>query len=140
MAESRFLQLRLRSTPIDVVKFAKVDIPRLVDQKTTVMIRLKAMMRHAQPGIWSALLNLQVEPTVLIVDPCGTEDLEIIDVFKLPKYVFAASNEWFLLGCLHKEVEGEFVDHKKAIRFPGCKPVHPEDLVDLMLGRKISST
>lgn len=30
---------------------------------------------------------------------------------------------------LDEEVEGEFVDPKKAIRLPGCKLVHPEDLM-----------
>lgn len=139
-AESRYLQLRLRSTPIDVVQLPQVDISSLVDQNATVVSRLAAMMRHARPNIRSALLNLKVRPTVLIVDLFGTEAFEIADEFKIPKYVFVASNAWFLAlavysPILDEEVEGEFVDQKEPIRLPGCKPVRPEDLVDPMLDR-----
>ncbi|PRQ47679.1 putative anthocyanidin 3-O-glucosyltransferase [Rosa chinensis] len=80
-------------------------------------------------------------PTMLIVDFFGTESLPIAEEFGISKYVYIASNAWFLSlmvysPTLDEEVKGEFVDEKEPLKIPGCRSVHPQiDIVDGMQDR-----
>ena len=58
----------------------------------------------------------------------------------MAKYVFVASNAWFLAltiyaQVLDKQIVGQYVDQKKPLQIPGCEPVRPCDVVDPMLDR-----
>ena len=55
------------------------------------------------------------------------------------KYVFVTTALPLALAVyisiLDKEVEGEYVDQKEPLRLPGCMPVRPDDVVDLLMNR-----
>ncbi|KAL1212320.1 UDP-glycosyltransferase 72D1 [Cardamine amara subsp. amara] len=56
------------------------------------------------------------------------------------KYVYVPSHARFLavlvyLPILDKIVEGEYVKIKEPLKIPGCKPVGPKELMEMMLDR-----
>jgi coniferyl-alcohol glucosyltransferase len=139
-AESDVIQSCMSPKLFDIVQLPPVDISGLVDANATVFTQLSVMMREARPAIRSAISAWNPRPTLLIVDLFGTESLAIADELEMPKYVYVASNAWFLaltirVPFLDKEVEGEYVDQVEPLRLPGCKSVWPEHLVDPMLDR-----
>jgi coniferyl-alcohol glucosyltransferase len=139
-AESDVIQSCMSPKLFDIVQLPPVDISGLVDANSMIVTRLSVIMREARPAIRSAISAWNPRPTVLIVDLFGTESLPIADELDMPKYVYVASNAWFLaltirVPLLDKEVEGEYVDQVEPLRLPGCKSVWPEDLVDPMLDR-----
>jgi len=97
-------------------------------------------MRHSIPSIKSALTNLPLPPSALIVDIFGTEALSLALELNIPKFVYVASHAWFLSlyvysPVLDKQIQGEYIDQKEPLKIPGCKSVRPNDLVDLMMDR-----
>ena len=54
------------------------------------------MMREVRPALRSALSAMKPRPTILIVDLFGTESMPIADEFDMLKYIYIASNVWFL--------------------------------------------
>lgn len=133
--------IKAATTPkLSVVELPPVDISGLVDQHTAVVACLAVMMREIRPAFRSALRDMAFPPTMLIVDLFGTESLPIGDELGIPKYVYLASNAWFLSlitysPTLDKEVEGEYVERTEPLKIPGCRPVRPEDVADPMLDR-----
>lgn len=133
--------IKAATTPkLRVVELPPVDISGLVDQHTAVVACLAVMMREIRPAFRSALRDMAFPPTMLIVDLFGTESLPIGDELGIPKYVYLASNAWFLSlitysPTLDKEVEGEYVERTEPLKIPGCRPVRPEDVADPMLDR-----
>lgn len=133
--------IKAATTPkLRVVELPPVDISSLVDQHTAVVACLAVMMREIQPAFRLALRDMAFPPTMLIVDLFGTESLPIGDELGIPKYVYLASNAWFLSlitysPTLDKEVEGEYVQRTEPLKIPGCRPVRPEDVADPMLDR-----
>jgi coniferyl-alcohol glucosyltransferase len=139
-AESDVIQSCMSPKLLDIVQLPPVDISGLVDANSMIVTRLSVIMREARPAIRSAISAWNPRPTLLIVDLFGTESLPIADELDMPKYVYVASNAWFLaltirVPFLDKEVEGEYVDQVEPLRLPGCKSVRPEDVVDPMLDR-----
>ncbi|PRQ47686.1 putative anthocyanidin 3-O-glucosyltransferase [Rosa chinensis] len=64
-------------------------------------------------------------PTMLIVDLFGIESLPIAEEFGIPKYVYIASNAWFLSVMIYsptldEQVKGKFVDLEDPLEIPGC--------------------
>ncbi|KAE7999885.1 hypothetical protein FH972_004274 [Carpinus fangiana] len=111
-AESNVIQSCMSPKLFDIVQLPPIDISSLVDANSTIVTRLSVMMREAQPAIRSAISSWNPQPTLLIVDLFGTESLPIADELDMPKYVYVASNAWFLaltirVPFLDKEVEGE---------------------------------
>lgn len=81
---------------------------------------------------------MKFRPTMLIVDFFGTESLPIAEEFGIHKYVYIASNAWFLSlmvysPTLDEQVKGELVDQKEPLDIPGCRSIRPKiDVVDGM--------
>lgn len=139
-AESHVIQSSMSPKLFDIVQLPPVDISGLVDANATIVTQLSVIMREARPAIRSAISASKPRPTVLIVDLFGTESIPIADEFDMLKYVYVASNAWFLaltiyVPFLDKEVEGEYAHRVDSLRLPGCNSVRPEDVVDPMLDR-----
>lgn len=132
--------IKAATTKLRVVELPPVDISGLVDTHSAVATCLAVMMREIRPAFLSALRHMAFPPTMLIVDLFGTESLPVGDELGIPKFVYVASNAWFLslttyCPTLDKEVEGEYVEQTEPLKIPGCRPVRPEDVVDPMLDR-----
>ncbi|XP_061374485.1 anthocyanidin 3-O-glucosyltransferase 5-like [Gastrolobium bilobum] len=137
-AETNILKSAMTSELIDVVEIPSANI----DGDAGMVTRLCVMMREALPAIRSALSDMTVRPSVLVVDVFGTEALSIAQELNMPKYVFVASHAWFLSlviysPALDKQVEGQYVDQKEPLKIPGCNSVRPEDVVEPMLDRNV---
>ncbi|KAA8531810.1 hypothetical protein F0562_006473 [Nyssa sinensis] len=139
-AESQLLHPPTGPKLFNIIELPPVDVSGLLDPDAKVVTQLAVMMREARPGIRSALSNMEIRPTVFIVDFFGTESFEIADEFDMSKYVFVPTTAWLtaLMAYCHvldKEVKGQYVDQKEPLRLPGCKALRPEDVVDPMLDR-----
>jgi coniferyl-alcohol glucosyltransferase len=133
-AESDVIQSCMSPRLFDIMQIPLVDISGLVDTNATVVTQISVMMREARPANCSAISAWNPRPTVLIVDLFGTESLPIADELDMPKYVYVASNAWFLaltirVPFLDKEVEGEYVDQVEPLRLPGASCRTPLKLI-----------
>ncbi|XP_061374477.1 anthocyanidin 3-O-glucosyltransferase 5-like [Gastrolobium bilobum] len=141
-AETHILKSAMTSELIDVIEIPSANISGLIDADAGLLTLLSMMMRQTLPAIRSALSNMTVRPSVLIVDLFGTEALSIAQELNLLKYVFCASHAWSLSltiysPTLDEQVEGQYVDQKEPLKIPGCNPVRPEDVIDPMLDRNV---
>lgn len=138
--EREVLRSAMNPPLCDIVELPPVDISGLVRQDCAVVTAIAVTMRESKPVLRSAISAMKLPPTLLIVDLFGTESLEIADELGIPKYVFMASNAWFValtvyLPALDELVKGEYVDQTESFSIPGCKSVKPEEVVDPMLDR-----
>ncbi|CAI9110719.1 OLC1v1010788C1 [Oldenlandia corymbosa var. corymbosa] len=133
--------LSLASGPdVEILEIPPVDISHLVDANTKLVARLRIMSREALPAVRSAIAGMKDRPDVLIGDLFSTEALAVAAEFKMPKYMYVASNAWFtaLLAYtpfLHEQIDGQYIDQTEPLKIPGCNSVRPEDVVDPMVDR-----
>ncbi|XP_023551829.1 anthocyanidin 3-O-glucosyltransferase 5-like [Cucurbita pepo subsp. pepo] len=121
-----------------VIELPPADMSDVTD--STVVGRLCITMRRHVPALRSAVSALTTLPSVLIADIFATESFAVADEFHMAKYVFVASNAWFLalticLPVLDKQITGQYVDQNEPLHIPGCEPVRPCDVIDPLLDR-----
>ncbi|GMJ07935.1 hypothetical protein like AT2G18570 [Hibiscus trionum] len=134
-AESQVIESFTSLNLCEVIVLPPPDISHIIDPDATVVTRIAVLMRETRPAFSSAISALSSPPTVLIVDLFGTDNLEIADEFKIPKFVYIATHAWFValtlyLPVLHESVKGEYGDEKNGLFIPGCMPLQPEDVID----------
>lgn len=139
-AEPQVLRSAMTPKLCEIIQLPPPNISCLIDPEATVCTRLFVLMREIRPAFRAAVSALKFRPAAIIVDLFGTESLEVAKELGIAKYVYIASNAWFLaltiyVPILDKEVEGEFVLQKEPMKIPGCRPVRPEEVVDPMLDR-----
>ncbi|XVF15708.1 hypothetical protein REPUB_Repub09cG0178900 [Reevesia pubescens] len=125
---------------LNIVSLPSIDISNKVDQAAHIATKIAVMIRESLPGLRSSIAAMKSRPTALIVDLFGTEALAVADEFKMLKYVFIASNAWFLgitiyAPSVEKIVDEEHVRQQKPLKIPGCKPVRFEDTLGANLNR-----
>ncbi|KAK1587513.1 hypothetical protein Q3G72_018640 [Acer saccharum] len=141
------VESQLRNLPnpklLNVVTLPPVDISGLVDPDASIVTKIIVMMRETLPALRSAIISTtrQLRPTALVVDLFGSEAMAIADEFEMLKYVFIASNAWFLSATayfptINKRLEEEHINEKKPLMIPGCKPVRFEDTLEAFLDPK----
>ncbi|KAJ4889007.1 UDP-glycosyltransferase 72D1 [Raphanus sativus] len=124
----------------EVTELPPVDTDHSVEPNATVFTKIVEKMRAAKPVVQDAIKSMTQKPTVMIVDFLGTGMMSIADDAGMAKYVYVASNSWFLalmmyLPVLDKVVEGEYIDIKEPMKIPGCRSIGPDDLIETMLDR-----
>nr|XP_016485120.1 PREDICTED: anthocyanidin 3-O-glucosyltransferase 5-like [Nicotiana tabacum] len=139
-AETEILTSAKNSKLINIIEIPAVDISNLIDANTKMIALLCILVRETLPVVKSVISAEKHILDALIVDLFCPEALPIAKEFGLPNYLFIPTNAWFTaltIYCpvLDKEIEGEYVDEDEPLQIPGCKPVHPEDVVDPMLDR-----
>lgn len=135
-AESQILKSATNPSLYTIIQIPSPNIP----SDLHLNARLCVTMRHAIPSIKSAITILPVRPSAFIVDIFGTESLILAEELNIPKFVYVASNAWFLSLLLYspildKQIKTPYLEHNEPLKIPGCKPVRPVDLVDPMLDR-----
>ncbi|KAK1587694.1 hypothetical protein Q3G72_015935 [Acer saccharum] len=132
----------LDSSPNDhlnVMLLPSVDISGIVDPDTNMVTKIVVTMHESLPALRSAISGMKIRPTALIVDLFGTGAMPIADEFEMLKYVFIASNAWFLATTIYapfvdkKVLDDEHVDQKKPLKIPGCSSVRFEDTLEAFL-------
>ncbi|KAL6224674.1 hypothetical protein ACLB2K_003529 [Fragaria x ananassa] len=144
-AESELLDASAFPCGLDIIELPSPDVSCLLHPDAAVVTRLAEMMRQVRPAFRAALHDMinfrHRRPTVLIVDLFGTQSLPIAEEFGIPKYVYIASNAWFLSVMIYsptldEQVKGEFNDLKDPLQIPGCRQLSPEhDIVNALLDR-----
>ncbi|KAM4118094.1 hypothetical protein ACB094_02G174700 [Castanea mollissima] len=98
------------------------------------------VIESAMPAFRSSISAMNSRLTILIADLFGTEFFPIADEFQMLKYIYIASNAWFLAmfvysPILDKEVEGEYEDQKEPFIIPGCRSLRPHNVIEAMQDR-----
>ncbi|KAL1205790.1 UDP-glycosyltransferase 72D1 [Cardamine amara subsp. amara] len=139
--ETEAISLAAERTACEIMELPSVDVDNLVEPGATVITKIVVKMRAMKPTVRDAVKSMKRKPTVMIVDFFGTELMSVAsDLDLTAKYVYVTSHSWFLavlvyLPILDKIVEGEYVKIKEPLKIPGCKPVGPKELMEMMLDR-----
>ncbi|KAL5752752.1 hypothetical protein ACOSQ2_023259 [Xanthoceras sorbifolium] len=127
------------SEHLDVLMLPTVDISGIVDPDENFVIKIVVTMHESLSAIRSAICGMKIRPTALIVDLFGTEAMAIADELEMLKYVFIASNAWFLAATIYgpavdkKVLDDEHINQKKPLKIPGCTPIRFEDTLEAFL-------
>ncbi|KAK9669932.1 hypothetical protein RND81_13G164900 [Saponaria officinalis] len=118
--------------------FDTVVLPNVVDDslgvepKTGIIPRMLGMVRGALPTLRSSISEMVVKPTAIIVDQFGIEAVKVLaEEFDVLKYVFIASNAWFLAYNAYLPYVQNKVDPNKMFYIPGCESIPGRDLLQL---------
>ncbi|KAI3978774.1 hypothetical protein MKX01_015949, partial [Papaver californicum] len=79
---------------------------------------------------------------VLITDFFSTDGFDIANKVGIPKYIYFCPAAYIFsfmmyLLTLDRKVQEEFINLKKPIHTPGCKPIQPNDLPDPLWDCKV---
>ncbi|CAK9324262.1 unnamed protein product [Citrullus colocynthis] len=137
-AENKVIAAAEAADLFTVVELPPADMSDVTE--SSVVGRLAITMRRHVPAFRSAVSALTSLPSVLIADIFATESFAVADEFHMAKYVFVASNAWFLALTVYaqvwdKQIVGQYVDQKEPLQIPGCEPVRPCDVIDPLLDR-----
>ncbi|KAL0872420.1 hypothetical protein Bca101_022125 [Brassica carinata] len=114
--------------PKFVIRFIQLDVSGQ-DLTGSLLTKLAEMMRKAIPHIRSAVVELELKPSVFVVDLLGTEALVVAKELEIKKtYVLVTTSAWFLaltvyMASLDKETLYKHLYINGALLIPGCSPV-----------------
>lgn len=123
----------------NAVTLPLANISSLVNPDASLGEKILVLMHKSLPALRSAISAMKFRPTALIVDFFGTEAMDVADEFELLKYMFIASNAWFLACFIHapaidkKLLTDEHFNLEKPMELPGCMPVRFQDSLELFL-------
>ncbi|KZV57942.1 anthocyanidin 3-O-glucosyltransferase 5-like [Dorcoceras hygrometricum] len=125
---------------VEIVRLPPVEISSLVNPSTKVATRMYLIMQEAVPLVRSAIAAMDRRPDAFVVVHFGLDSLRVAAELNIPKYVLFTTTAWFLALSLYspildEEIKGRYIDEPGPLDIPGCKPVRPEDLVEMMLDR-----
>ncbi|KAJ0098136.1 hypothetical protein Patl1_28879 [Pistacia atlantica] len=123
---------------LNIVLLPTTDISGLVDPDASIVTKLVVMMHQSLPALRSTISAMKFRPMALIVDLFGTEAMKVADEFGMLKYVFIASNAWFLAVTIYapavdKKELAVHVNQQQLLKIPGCKPVEFQDTLEAFL-------
>ncbi|KAH7566448.1 hypothetical protein JRO89_XS08G0163900 [Xanthoceras sorbifolium] len=143
--EASTVQSHLQNSPeytnnnlFKVVSLPSVDTSASVDTDATVATKIIVMMHESLPALRSAISAMKPRPTAMIVDLFGTEAMAMADEFGMLKYMFIASNAWFLAAMIYApalDEKGldEHANQKLPMKIPGCTAVRFDDTLEPFL-------
>ncbi|KAL9229438.1 hypothetical protein vseg_004904 [Gypsophila vaccaria] len=111
-----------------------VLLPNVVDVEpnAAIITRMLGMVRGSLPTLRSSISDMLVKPTAIIVDQFGVEAVKAVgEDFDMLKYVFIASNAWFLAYNAYLPYIQKQVDPSKMFYIPGCESIPGGDLLQL---------
>ncbi|CAH2076373.1 unnamed protein product [Thlaspi arvense] len=114
--------------PKFVIRFIQLDVSGQ-DLSGSLLTKLAEMMRMALPQIRSAIMGLEPQPSVFVVDLLGTEALSVAkELGIMKKHVLVTTSAWFLaltvyMASLDKETLYKHLSSRGALFIPGCNPV-----------------
>ncbi|KAI9166042.1 hypothetical protein LWI28_025230 [Acer negundo] len=112
----------------------------LIDPDASIVTKILVMMRMCLPHLRSNISSMKFRPTALILDLFGTEAMAVADEFEMLKYMFIATNAWYVATSIYTPIVEEHVldDHtnrKLPLKIPGCMPVQFENIIEPFLYR-----
>ncbi|CAN7108310.1 unnamed protein product [Brassica rapa subsp. narinosa] len=114
--------------PNFVIRFIQLDVSGQ-DLTGSLLTKLSEMMRKAIPQIRSAVMGLEPQPSVFVVDLLGTEALAVAKELEIAKkHVLVTTSAWFLaltvyMASLDKGTLFKHLSSNGALLIPGCTPV-----------------
>ncbi|XP_074294338.1 uncharacterized protein LOC141622179 [Silene latifolia] len=130
-AEDELLRLASSSWTADVFNtlvLNVVDVALELEPNANVVAVILARIRATLPTLQSFILGMKVKPTAFIVDQFGIEAVKMVGKeFNLSKYVFIASNAWFLAYLVYLPYVRNEVNPNKPYCIPGCESISAGD-------------
>ncbi|EOA15672.1 hypothetical protein CARUB_v10006214mg [Capsella rubella] len=114
--------------PKFVIRFIPLNVSGQ-DLSGSLLTKLAEMMRMALPEIRSAVMGLEPQPGVFVVDLLGTEALAVAKELQIMrKHVLVTTSAWFLaftvyMASLDKMTLYKHLSSTGALPIPGCSPV-----------------
>lgn len=111
-----------------MIRFIPLDVSGQ-DLSGSLLTKLSEMMRKALPEIRSAVMGLEPQPRVFIVDLLGTEALSVAKELEIMrKHVLVTTSAWFLaftvyMASLDKGTLYKHLSSIGALLIPGCSAV-----------------
>ncbi|KAJ4714468.1 Glycosyltransferase, partial [Melia azedarach] len=124
---------------LNIILLPPVDISGLVGPRASVVTKIVVLMHESLPVLRSTISAMKFRPTALFVDLFATEAMAIADEFEMSKYVFIASNAWFVAVTTYapkldkKVLWDEHVNRQQPLKIPGCTPVRFQDTLEAFL-------
>ncbi|KAJ4714469.1 Glycosyltransferase [Melia azedarach] len=135
ISQSQLIQRSEIPHLLNIVVLPPVANSSPVDPAATVVEKIIVTMKESLAALRSAISEMKLRPTALIVDLFGTEAMAIADEFEMLKYAFIASNALFLAATMYatvidqKELD-EHVKQQQPLKIPGCPPIRFEDTLE----------
>ncbi|KAK3224055.1 hypothetical protein Dsin_011080 [Dipteronia sinensis] len=112
----------------------------LVDPDASIVTKILVMMRVCLPSLRSNISSMKFRPTALIVDLFGTEAMAVADEFEMLKFLFIATNAWYVATSIYtptieENVLDDHTNRKLPLKIPGCRPVRFENTIEPFLYR-----
>lgn len=131
------VQSQLRNLPnlFNIVSLPPVDISALLDADASIVTKIIFMMRESLPALRSSISAMKPRPIALFADLFGTEAFQIADELEMLKYLYIASNAWFLAATIYfptidKGLQEEHYGRKQPLMIPGCRSVRFQDTLE----------
>ncbi|RDX60134.1 Anthocyanidin 3-O-glucosyltransferase 5, partial [Mucuna pruriens] len=140
-AETQVLQSAIKENLFDLIQLPPIDLTTLVGPHATIETKIATLMHEIPPLFVSTLSTMNLNhPTMIITDFFLSQVLPLVEKLKVPMFAFAPTNAWLLALALQtptldKEIQGEYTNEIRPISIPGCKPLHPHDLFDMLKDR-----
>ncbi|XP_016731420.1 UDP-glycosyltransferase 72E1 [Gossypium hirsutum] len=122
---------------LDIVLLPFIDVSDIGGPSVSFIATIVTTVLRSMPFLRSEISKMEFRPTALVVDLFGTDALEIADEYNMLKFVFIASNAWFLAVMLctpeidRKEIDEHVKNHElepttlKALRETKKVPIYP---------------
>ncbi|KAL3027085.1 hypothetical protein AAZX31_03G029300 [Glycine max] len=139
-AETQILQSAIKENLFDLIQLPPIDLSIHVSPHDTLETKLAIIMHEIPLLFMSTISTMNLNPTMIITDFFFSQVIPLAKNLNLPIFAFAPTNAWVIalsLQCptLDKEIEGEYSIESKPISIPGCKSVHPLDLIPMLRDR-----
>ncbi|KAG5053878.1 hypothetical protein GLYMA_03G032800v4 [Glycine max] len=139
-AETQILQSAIKENLFDLIQLPPIDLTIHVSPHDTLETKLAIIMHEIPLLFMSTISTMNLNPTMIITDFFFSQVIPLAKNLNLPIFAFAPTNSWLVALGLHtptldKEIEGEYSNESKPIPIPGCKSVHPLDLIPMMHDR-----
>ncbi|KOM57510.1 hypothetical protein LR48_Vigan11g054300 [Vigna angularis] len=139
-AETLVLHSAIKENLFDIIQQHPLDLTSEVDPDASAEDKI-AILMHELPLLFvSTISTMNLNPTIIITDFFICQALPLVQNLNLPMFAFSPTNAWLVALGLHtptldKQIQGEYVDEIEPISIPGCKPIYPKDMFDMLKDR-----
>lgn len=139
-AETLVLHSAIKDNLFDIIQQHPLDLTSEVDPHASAEDKIAILMHELPLLFLSTISTMNLNPTIIITDFFICQALPLVQNLNLPMFAFSPTNAWLVALGLHtptldKQMQGEYVDEIEPISIPGCKPIYPKDMFDMLKDR-----
>ncbi|ESW06733.1 hypothetical protein PHAVU_010G071900 [Phaseolus vulgaris] len=138
--ETLVLQSAIKENLFDLIQLPPLDLTTKVAPHASSEDKIAVLMHELPLLFVSTISTMNLNPTIIITDFFLCQLLPRLQNLNLPMFAFVPTNAWLLALGLHtptldKQIQGEYVNEIEPISIPGCKPIHPHDMFEMLKDR-----